>query len=116
MSIIDDIFKNYALCDGKIYHFEFSFDKKELSVDLQVGKSISKNQYQDCKIRLTFIEVLEFNIFEDFPANGQYSDITLTTLDSDQLYVSFDPYGNSGRPHEDDDWIIKSKSVKIIEI
>ena len=115
-SSIRDINKNYILCDGRITRLEFSFDNKELNVDLEIRKLISSKKSHDCKVRLTFIDVAVFEIFEDFPTNGQYSDITLIELGDQELYISFDPYGNSGKPNEQDNWIIKSKNVELIEL
>jgi hypothetical protein len=113
---ISDINKKYILCDGKIIRLEFSFENKEMNIELQIRKLLSNKKSQPCKVRLTFIDVTEFEMFEDFPTNGEYSDFIFTEISNENIYASFDPYGNSGQPNEQDNWIIKSKNVKLIEI
>lgn len=110
------IYEKYVLPDGQITRLEFSFDNKELNIELKIRKLVSKKKYEGCKVRLTFFDVKEFYIFEDFPTNGQYSDITFIKEEDGQLYTSFDPYGNSGQQNEQDNWIIKASNVMLTEI
>ena len=68
------------------------------------------------EVMLTFHDIKLFDIFEDVPTNGQYSDITIFENENDCVYASFDPYGNSGIAHEDDNWIIKAEQITINEL
>lgn len=113
---LNEALKLYALNDGQICHFEFDFRTKQLKIKLLVRKHIVKQVFEPFKVMLTFHDVKLFDIFEDFPTNGQYSDITIFENENDGVYVSFDPYGNSGTAHQDDNWIIKSKQITINEL
>lgn len=108
--------KDYLLNDGRIAKFEFDFNTKKLNIQLEIRKRLIKQKFEACKILVTFSNVSFFDVFEDFPTDGRYSDITILENESDCVYVSFDPYGNSGIPNEKDNWIIKSDTVSIVEI
>lgn len=106
----------YALNDGKITHLEFDFLKKELNLKIHARKRILKQKYESCLLLLKFVDVKLFDLFEDFPTDGQYSDITLFKKPNEDIYASFDPYGNTGLAHEKDNWIIKSETLSVTEI
>ena len=91
-------------------------ETKELNIELEIRKRTIKQKFEVCKILLTFSNVKLFDILEDFPTDGQYSDITILENESSGVYVSFDPYGNSGIPNEKDNWIIKSDTLSMVEI
>ena len=111
---LNQTFKNYTLNDGRIAKFDFDFNTKELNIELEIKKRIIKEKFEPCTILLTFSSLKLFDILEDFPTNGQYSDITI--LENEGVYASFDPFGNSGVPHEKDNWIIKAETLSIVEI
>lgn len=113
---LNQIFKDYALNDGRIAKFEFDFNAKKINIELEIKKRIIKQKFEACKILLTFSNVKLFDIIEDFQTDGQYSDITILEKENESVYVSFDPYGNSGIPHEQDNWIIKADTLSIVEI
>lgn len=113
---LNEALKIYALNDGQISHFEFDFRTKKLNMKLLVRKHIAKQSFEPREVMLTFHDVKLFDIFEDFPTNGQYSDITIFENENDGVYASFDPYGNSGIAHEDDNWIIKAEQIIVNEL
>jgi len=113
---LNEALKIYALNDGQISQFEFDFRSKKLNIKLLVRKHITKQSFEPCEMMLTFHDVKLFDIFEDFPTYGQYSDITIFENETDGVYVSFDPYRNSGIAHEDDNWIIKAEQITINEL
>ena len=113
---LSQAFKEYALNDGRITKFELDLETKKLNLELEIRKQIIKQKFEPCKILLTFINVKLFDVLEDFPTNGQYSDITILEKEDEGVYASFDPFGNSGLPHEKDNWIIKAESLSITEI
>jgi hypothetical protein len=112
---LNQTFKNYALNDGRIAKFDFDFNTKELNIELEIRKRIIKEKFEPCKILLTFSNVKLLDILEDFPTDGQYSDITILEVEDNSIYASFDPYGNSGLPNEQDNWIIRAGSLSILE-
>lgn len=83
---------------------------------LLVRKHIAKKSFEPREVMLTFHDVKLFDIFEAFPANGQYSDIIVFQNENDGVYVSSDLYGNSGIAHEGDNWIIKAEQITICEL
>ncbi len=111
---LNEALKIHALNDGQISHFEFDFRSKKLNMKLLVRKHIANQSFEPREVILTFHDVKLFDMFEDFPTNGQYSDITI--FENDGVYVSFDPYGNSGIAHEGDNWIIKADQITICEL
>jgi hypothetical protein len=81
-----------------------------------LNKQSSKHFHPLNKLYGRFIDVKLFHLFEDLPTNGQYSDIVLLDKANEGVCASFDPFGNTGQAHTQDNWIIEAKSVSIIEI
>lgn len=106
----------FAFNDGTMVSFHLDIAIREATIDLDIRKHLTKKQLQECRVRLHLSMVTEINILEDFPTNGGYSDIVLFTLENGDVYISFDPYGNSGEPNKSDNWIIKAGGLNILEI
>lgn len=66
-------------------------------------------------VRITLNHLQEIRCFEDFKGGRYYSDIVLKELESSQIYVSLDFFGNSGAPHEADNLVIIAKKIAIEE-
>ena len=106
---------NYILCDGQVLLCTVNFeDKITVILKLNVRKQIG-GSYKLAKLELKFSNLIEFNMFEDFSSEN-YSDIIFVELESGVYYLSLDPYGNSNEPNENDNFVIKAKSVEIIEM
>ena len=48
--------------------------------------------------------------------NRGINGVTIFENENDGVYASFDPYGNSGIAHEDDNWVIKAEQITINEL
>ncbi len=59
--------------------------------------------------------MIEVGINEDMDSD-YYSDIVLVKQENGTYYLSLDPYGNSGEPHEDDNLVIIANAFAIEEI
>ena len=116
---LKDSLSDYVLGDGQIISLKVNLDYQEKSksravVGLIVRRPAEKNLLEKCKIELQFEQVSEVGINEDF-GSDYYSDITLLKLDNGLYYLSLDPFGNTGQPHEKDNFVIIAKSLIIEE-
>ncbi|RYD52786.1 MAG: hypothetical protein EOP52_01165 [Sphingobacteriales bacterium] len=111
---IEDIHDDYALCDGEILSYTVDVARCSFAVRLLVRKIIGKQTFQECKIELVFSECDSIDISEDFRTSGTYSDITLAKLSDGTFYLSLDPYGNFGEPHENDNYVIVGSSLALV--
>lgn len=111
---IEELLKKYALCDGLLLSFGFEYHSGIFNVKVRIRKCIAKNKYEKITATLEFKGVKELDLYEDFPTNGGWTNITLARLDNSEIYLSFDPYDNTGLPHERDNWTIKAKSLHFI--
>jgi hypothetical protein len=46
---------------------------------------------------------------------SRYSDVVCKEIEEGKYYFSFDPYGNSGEPHENDNLVFIASSVSVEE-
>ena len=113
---VEELLKQYILCDGVIRTIHLDVINKVVKVQLAVRRYLSKKKWEACIIELELGGVTEVYLLEDFPTGGGYTHITITPLDRGQLYLSFDPFGNTGKPHEKDNWIIRASSLRVQEI
>jgi hypothetical protein len=112
---LTDILKKYALNDGSICSFHLNYELKQLTLHLKVRRHLSGQKFEDCILELEFNHLKEIYIFEDFPTDGGYTDITFIKLANAEFYLSLDPYGNSGLPHGEDNLVIKAMNLTVIE-
>ncbi len=106
--------KIYALNDGEILLLNVDYQNRKIGLTLLIRKYLSQQKLESCVIELEFVEVYEINLIEDF-GTVNYSDVVLIELDNKDFYLSLDPYGNSGLPHEKDNFIIKAKNLTLID-
>lgn len=117
---LEDLFSNYVLGDGQIIYMEANLNYQERSrstatVELVIRKSAGKKKLEKCRVKLQFEQVIEVGINEDL-GSDYYSDIVLVKQENGSYYLSLDPYGNSGEPHEDDNLVIIANTFSIEEI
>ncbi|GGG27574.1 hypothetical protein [Hymenobacter glacieicola] len=118
---MEKLLKDYALNDGEIislkinaaYTFNSEPVLRQASVELLIRKR-ARNAWMPCVLQIELDEILSLRLNEDF-ASPRYSDIVFKRIEDDRWYLSLDPYGNSGEPHEEDNLVIVAKSVKIDE-
>jgi hypothetical protein len=115
MMIEDEKFEQYIFSDGKIVSMTCNFSDNLIELRLQVRKKIGK-QIFPCFVRLQFVGVVELDLLESFDAAGNYSDVVLVKVSENHFYASFDPFGNSGEPNENDNFVINSTSCTIDEL
>jgi len=111
----NDIFSSYILGDGDILSFRLDYELRQFAVKLKARRLLAKQKFEPCQIELEFNEVLELYFFEDFPTNGGYTDVTFVKLGAEGFYLSLDPYGNTGMPHEEDNLVIKAGALTLID-
>ena len=116
---LKDSLSDYVLSDGQIISLKVNLDYQKRSkssaiVGLMVRKPTEKNLFEKCKIELQFEQVREVTINDDL-GSDYYSDITLLKLDNGLYYLSLDPFGNTGQPHEKDNFVIISKALVVEE-
>jgi len=117
---LEELGKGYYLSDGEILfinvHLDYLSDNSSnAKVELRVRKRKTRKLSEPCIIELTFIQVQDIRLYEDFKSGRDYSNIVLKELESGQIYLSLDPFGNSEEPHEDDNSVIISKEILIEE-
>ncbi|GAB3830163.1 hypothetical protein [Hymenobacter jeollabukensis] len=117
---LEAVGQQYALNDGEIRAVELSLRYGEPtaskgSVQLRVRKQVAPNKYESCLLTLELSGVTKVLLDEDFTAGVYYSDIVLTKLENGLYYLSLDPFGNSGKPHEQDNLILVAQSLIIHE-
>jgi len=110
---LEDVYKNYALNDGELRSFKIDFCDCSCTIRLLVRKSVGKQRFQKCEIELLFTGVANIDISEDFRTKGGFSDITFTKTSDGNFYLSLDPYGNTGEPHENDNFVIVGSSLTL---
>lgn len=119
---LEEIYQQYALNDGEVISFQILFASSQREdagnktiVVLKARKRLCEQQFESCTITLEFSHATEVNISEDFRTNGGYSDIVFTKLADGHFYLSFDPYGNTGEPNENDNFVITAKQLILID-
>ncbi|WP_139925449.1 hypothetical protein [Hymenobacter sp. DG01] len=118
---MEKLLREYALNDGEIISLKlnaaYAFNSKSMlrqaSVELLIRKR-DGSAWMPCVLQIELAEILSLRLDEDF-ASSRYSDIVFKRIEDDRWYLSLDPYGNSGEPHEEDNLVIVAKSVKIDE-
>ena len=117
---LEDLLSNYVLGDGQIISIEANLNYQERSrstatVELIIRKSAGKKKLEKCRVKLQFEQLIEVGINEDMESD-YYSDIVLVIQENGTYYLSLDPYGNTGKPHEDDNLVIIANAFAIEEI
>ncbi|MET4105619.1 hypothetical protein [Hymenobacter sp. UYP22] len=118
---MEKLLEEYALNDGEIlslkldaaYALNSESMLRQAFVELLIRKRVG-NAWMPCVLQIELGEILSLRLNEDF-TSSRYSDIVFKRIEDDRWYLSLDPYGNSGEPHEKDNLVIVAKSVKIDE-
>ena len=115
---LDEIYnENYALSDGEILSIHFDNQNGTIiTITISTKQYLKKEKYRICRLIMTLTQIVEFNLFDNADVLGNYSDITILKLENGNHYVSFDPFGNTNKPHENDNNIFISKNIKFEEI
>jgi hypothetical protein len=117
---IDETISNYYISDGQVISLKIDFNSDNnsltsVTIVLKIWKNIGAKKTTETLLQLIFTDLTQLDIVENFDST-YYSDIKLTTLETDEYYLSLDPYDNSLIPNEKDNFKIKAKTIKITEL
>ncbi len=112
----------YALNDGEICSIKLAVDYtsannsalRQASVDVLIRKKTADGKMQPCLLQIHLNGVRKIVINEEFDSR-YYSDVVFKRVENGLWYLSLDPYGNAGEPHEEDNLVIVSEAVRIDE-
>ena len=120
MKTTAELLAGYALNDGEICSLKLDVDYaannsslRRVALAVMIRKKAVHN-WVPCLLKIHLAGVQKIVISEDFDLN-RYSDIVFKEVEEGKYYVSFDPYGNSGEPHENDNLVFVASSVSIEE-
>ena len=111
--LLKDLKQRYILNDGQVLNLNCDFSNKQIEARLSVRKQNGKT-IDRCTIDIIFNEVYEIDLLDNFDV-ASYSDIVLVKTNAEHFYASFDPYGNSGLPSDNDNFVIKSHKLSLID-
>jgi hypothetical protein len=111
----EDFLNRYILGDGQILAFRLEYETKKFQVKLKIRRLLTKQKLEPCLIEFEFTGVSEIYFFEDFPTDGGCTDVTFVRIDNEGFYLSLDPYGNIGMPHEEDNLVVKAEGLTFID-
>jgi hypothetical protein len=110
-----DLLSVFALSDGYVLGLDLDYPSKSISIRFKGRRMMKQNKFDWVTGTLQFSGVTALDVYEDFPTDGGCTDVTLTRTDDNDFYLSLDPYGNSGLPHEQDNWIVKAAALTFID-
>lgn len=108
-------FDQYIFSDGKVVSMTCNYMDNTVELILQIRKKLEK-QVVPCVVWLRFESVSKLDVLEDFDTSGNYSDVVFVQQPDKLFYISFDPFGNSGKPNESDNFIIIAAKCNIEEV
>jgi hypothetical protein len=111
--LFEEFRKKYILSDGQVLSMTVEFEQKKIGLRLNAQKFVGKKT-ERCEIVLHLYDVFELDLVETLDFEW-HSDVVFVQLEGGEDYVSFDPYGNSGLPHESDNFIVKCKGVEVFD-
>ena len=112
---VNEILDKYLLSDGYLNSMEVQYDLKYALIIYTGRKIVGKGQAKECCLKISLSDVRKIFWSEDFLSKW-CTDITLYPLDSGEIYLSFDPFGNTGKPNSEDNMVIISGSIEITEV
>ena len=120
METIEELLAGYALNDGEIRSLKLDANYaasnssfRQAALQILIRKK-AVNEWVPCLLNIHLAGVQKIVINEDFDLN-RYSDIVFKEIEKGTYYLSLDPYGNSGEPHENDNLVFIANSVSVEE-
>ena len=111
----------YALNDGEICSLKLDVNytvnnssSRQAALEVLIRKEAADGKWVPCLLKIQLTGVLRIVISEDFELS-RYSDLVFKEVGEEEYYLSFDPYGNSGEPHENDNLVFVANSVSVEE-
>lgn len=105
----------YIFNDGQIISCSINFIGETLVVLILKVREKIGGKLLEVLVELKFKNLSEFNLFEKFDTE-YYSDLTLVQLESGEYYLSLDPFVNTNESNENDNFIVKAKSLEISRV
>jgi hypothetical protein len=120
MKTIEELLAGYALNDGEICFLKLSANYiandsslRHVALEVLIRKE-ADGKWVPCLLKIHLAGVQRIVISEDFVLS-RYSDVVFKEIEKGRYYLSFDPCGNSGEPHEDDNLVFVASSVSVEE-
>jgi len=113
---LEELYGGFQLCDGKVQWVRVCHAASTVDVALLVRERAGATTDPVwVAIELSFSGVVEhgFNGDEMDITDNDYSDITFLRREDGRFYLSADPYGNSGVPHERDNDVVIADALTI---
>ncbi|MFD2721358.1 hypothetical protein ACFST9_21765 [Hymenobacter monticola] len=121
MKTVEELLAGYALNDGEICSLKLEVNYtannsslRQAALEVLIRKEATRGKWVPCLLKIHMAGVQRIVISEDF-AMSRYSDVVFKTLEEGKYYLSFDPCGNSGEPHENDNLVFIASSVSVEE-
>ena len=121
MKTIEELLAGYALNDGEICALKLDVDYtannssfRQAVLEVLIRKEATHDKWVPCLLKIQLTDVQRIVISEDVEVN-RYSDVVFKKLGEGKYYLSFDPHGNSGEPHENDNLVFIARSVSVEE-
>ena len=117
MTLEQFYFERYVLSDGEILSIHFDNQNGTIvNIIISTRQYLTKGKYRVCKLLMTLTKLMEVNIYDNDNILGTYTDITIFKLENGNYYVSFDPYGNTNKKHENDNNIFIAENIEFEEV
>jgi hypothetical protein len=107
--LLEEFKRMYILSDGQVLSLACDFSQCQVQLQLNVRKWNGKNP-EPCILDILFNGVTEIDLLDNFDVSS-YSDVVFVKTDAEDYYASFDPFDNSGRPSDSDNFVIKCSEV-----
>ena len=111
--LFEEFNRKYILSDGQVTQLACAFEHRQVQVRLNIAKWNGQKR-EPCEIDILFNEATEIDLLNSFDVSS-YSDVVFVRTDMGEYYASFDPFGNSGQPGDNDNFVIKSREVVIFD-
>ena len=121
MKTMEELLVGYALNDGEICSLKLDVDYtvnnssfRQAALEVLIRKEVADGKWVPCLLKIQLTSVQRIVISEDFELS-RYSDVVFKEVGEGKYYLSFDPYGNLGEPHENDNLVFVANSVSVEE-
>ena len=118
---MEELLAGYALNDGEICSIKLDANyaandssPRQAALEVLIRKKAASGKWVPCLMRINLTGVQRIVINEDFGLS-RYTDVVFKKMGKGKFYLSFDPCGNSGEPHEDDNLVFVANSISIEE-
>ena len=114
---VHQIHEHYWLSEGAIKSFHLDIQNNTAEIELSVrrcakGKKQGPITLLDpCVLRLTFQGLMEVSLFDKLPTDGYYLKFSLHQDNEKEIGLSFNVHDSSNQIHEQDNWVIKAKTM-----